>query len=323
MNPYLRLRRCCSRNWTLVAVIGCIEVIGVGAWAKEAGVARIALPDDLRLSLQTQVNEAKGLDPGAFADLLRVKASLPTRESLSRGGGVVDWRPVRDLGSRAFWPIVDELVLAPEKSVGLPESLEAGWRIGLLHALGYLRDRRAEPVLRAIVEASEEPKMIVAAAAAISRNCDDSNLDFLLERAEPGMRNHHAVLQGMAYCHRYRAALRVSEQLLQEEDQIKRIELVEALGGIGTSSVWEMPRIAESGEGEATRETAASTLIDALVHFRDPLTTRFITEALLVIDWDGTSSALQDRADQVELDLKGDVLKVKQRFEDSTLRRFD
>lgn len=320
-----------NRPWRLVhrpamirTVVAALLTVASGesAGGAEGVLLRVeALEESARARLRAGVEQARRDDPGAFVELAEVKRTFPFPEVMPHAG-----RPSPDYGltqlrSRGLWPILNELALEATPGVTLDEASMASWGSGLLFALGNLEDERANDVLRAIVASDAAPEFVGAAAAALSRLCTDANLAFLIEQSHRPREHRSRILTGMSQCHRRAAAERLGEALRTTDSPEERWRFIEALGGVGNVGAWSTPSLARTGEGDATRETAAKFLIEAFVRFED---TRFrdpITHSLLVIDWPGTVAMLERALDPENAEQKEAAARLKLRLENSPLHR--
>jgi len=294
-----------------------------GSAARAEGVLlRVeALEESARARLKAGVEQARRDDPGAFVELAEVKRTFPYPEIIPRGGGLSPVVGLRDLRSRGLWPILNELALEAAPGVTLDEPLLASWRVGLLSALGNLEDERTNDVLRAVVASDAAPEIVGVAAAALSRLCTDANLAFLIEQSHRPREHRSRILTGMSQCHRRAAAERIGEALRATDSPEERWRFIEALGGVGNVGAWSTPSLARTGEGDATRETAARILVEAFLRFEDVSFQYPITHSLLVIDWPGTVEMLERGLDSENAEQKEAAARLKLRLESSPLHR--
>lgn len=155
-----------------------------------------ALPIAAQRTLAASVRAERTSHPERFAAVNDLAGLRPRVYRASRGGRPTVLRELRAMGREALLPMLDVLALS-----GYPRALTADERavleVGLLDAVGELRDRRAEPVLRAAFERMTSPESVRAAARALGRLGGDSEVAALSAAARVAGPRQAAALEGL------------------------------------------------------------------------------------------------------------------------------
>jgi hypothetical protein len=155
-------------------------------------------------SLAAQVREARSHARAAFSAVANLAGLRPAVYRTTRYQRPSVARELRGLGTGALLPMLDVLAVG-----GYPHSLNAEERdvleVGLLDAVGVLRDTRAEPVLRAAFLGSPLDAGVLAAAQGLGALCRDSDIAMLVShRGDAGARGA-AAIEGLGHCRRIEA----------------------------------------------------------------------------------------------------------------------
>jgi HEAT repeat protein len=278
--------------------------VAAAPWTKQHG------------AVQKQIAAARRDDPSAFTALAAVKSRVPELDRKKRGRLAAVTPLLRALGPRALLPMLDE---ATRPETTLTGTARTAWRVGLLEAVGALRDPRATPVLRQLIAEESEVAVIRAAAGALGNLGDLEAVQALTALATTRGPKQLAVIAGMGECRRLPAARTLAGLLARRPGEELALALVKALGELGTAWAWETPRLAALAEGAAVRALAAGALLDAFVrydrHVRDAAATGILlVDAPRTLELIGRARAGAPRALQAELD------RLSRRVERSPLR---
>ncbi len=281
-------------------------------------ISRAEAPSPRYQALLRQISLARKDDPSAFQALAGIKARMPELDRRKRGRLAPVTPRLRALGPRALLPLLEEL--SSSKSGSLGGTARVGWRVGLLEAVGVLRDPRATPVLRRVLQGESDAAIVRAAAAALGALGDQESVDLLTAlSAHPGGKQL-AVIAGMGECRRLAAARTLARLLAQQPREELAAALVRSLGEMGSAWAWETPRLATSPEGPALRGVAARALLDAFVHSAGQLQ-QAAESAILLVDAPGTLELIAQMKSDVPAALRSALERLAQRVAHNPLRR--
>ncbi|MEN8163988.1 MAG: hypothetical protein ABFS37_07660, partial [Acidobacteriota bacterium] len=231
----------------------------------------------------------------AFEGVALVRASVPGLDAAKRGRLAVVGPAFTGLGDGAVPAILERIVLADPGQETWTPSARAAWRIGLLDALGKLRDPRGAAVLEAVCRSPQvEPQTLRVASAALGRLETDSAAAVLVELSrEPGKRGR-AVTAGMGHCRRIPVVRRLVEALREQRDAATHRDVARSLATAASAPVWRAGLARHPEEGREIRSLAARALFEDFVASSDDERKTLVT-ALLVVDHP-TTPGLIDRA---------------------------
>jgi RNase P/RNase MRP subunit POP5 len=191
---------------------------------------------------------------------------------------------LKGLGATALFPMLAEVSVDASPRGDLSESAWTAWRVGLLEAVGMLRDPRSEPVLRAVLDSPETNFAVVKAAAeALGRVGSDAAAAKLVAMAKAKGPKQAAVMAGMGECRRTKVAEALAAAIGARPDDATAKLLLRSLGNVGSAWAWKTPVIAASGEEAAVRSAAAKALVGAFVAYEGEARSD-ATSAILVVD---------------------------------------
>src|SRR5690606_33866457 len=127
---------------------------GGAAHARGRVLSPEALPESSRTLLAAQIERARVTTPDSFLQLDRALEAVPKLDERKRGRLAPVSPMLKRLGQDALWPMVERLAFDAKEA---PAEASAGLAldVGLIEAAGYLRDPRAAPVWRAVLEGPE------------------------------------------------------------------------------------------------------------------------------------------------------------------------
>jgi HEAT repeat protein len=173
-------------------------------------------------------------------------------------------------------------ITAPPRG-DLTDTAWSAWRVGLLEAIGTLRDPRSAAVLTAILDSAETDPMIVKAAAeALGKLGTDTAVQKLLAMSKSGPKSR-AVLAGMGHCRRAAIADALAKVIATKPDADTARVVLKSLGDVGSAAAWATTIVQVSGEEAATRAAAAKALVGAFVAYEGDLR-KLAQAAILVVD---------------------------------------
>ncbi len=155
-------------------------------------------------TLATQVRDARAHNPAIFTAVNSLAGVRPDLYRATRYRRPAVTRELRGLGADALLPMLDVLAVH-----GYARALDTEERdvleVGLLEAVGTLRDARAEPVLRAAFLGSPRPAARLAAAQGLGMLCGDAQVALLTQHASDANGRGDAALEGLGRCRRVEA----------------------------------------------------------------------------------------------------------------------
>lgn len=289
---------------------------GSGALVSPRRVAPAA-----RAELARQIDRAKQQDRAAFQWLTAARASVARLDERKRGSLAAIGPRLKTLGPRALLPMLEHAALNAPSRGSLSSSAWLAWRLGLIEAVGSFRDPRAEPVLRAMVEAElPEAPLRRAAAVAYGKLGTEAVATRLMQRAGRSSTARAVALTALGHCRRTVAAKFLAEQLQRQPSENEVVRIARALGDVGSAWAWRTPIIARSGEAQTVRRIAAQALVDAYpagsVRAR-----QMMARALLVIDHPDTPSFIDSARRRASPEGQERLGRLRDRFRRSPLRR--
>jgi HEAT repeat protein len=317
-----------TRSLAPLALALALGLISGDAHADGALVALDRIPAAQRSTLVSTIQQSRLRDPGAFATVAKLRSQLPTLDAHKRGRLAPLTPALHGLGPAGLMAMLERLAVVAEPHDGLTPTAWMAWRLGLLEAVGALRDPRSEPVLQAIVASDlREPEVARAAAAALGKLGSDSAAKTLIARtnkvgAGPPGAKQLGVLAGMGHCRRTVVAERLATVIRGSSDPQTIALVSRSLGDVGSAWAWQTPVVKQSGEESTTRRTAAAALVDAFVrHGDNRRLAKLITQAILVVDLDATPDLIAEARASAPSSLHGALDRLAKRFANSPLRR--
>jgi hypothetical protein len=248
-----------------------------------------------REELATAIEAARQADQSPFERLAELRRDLPKLIARSRGQRPALTRILRAMGPHALYPMLERLAVAAEPQGELDDRAWTAWTVAMVDAVGSLRDSRAEPVLRAVLERSDLVSEVQRSAArALAKLGTDEVAERLVAMSRRDRPGRPALVAGMGHCRRLAVAGRLAELLASRPGPELAEAAARSLGDVGSLWAWRTPAAAEhAAEQEATRLTAARALVQALVD-RDGAVRATAAKALLVVAHPATPALLAD-----------------------------
>jgi hypothetical protein len=278
----------------LALFFGCaFLLVAQSAWADGVLIAPTALSQKNRERLERRIASARAAHPDAFAAVAALRAELPQLDAYKRGRLPSITPALKALGPDALMAMLEEIAVDADPRGDLTDTAWLGWRVALLEAVGSLRDPRSAPVLVAVLAGPESDFLVLkSAAAALAKEGTDRVVKKLLDLVAKPNDRRLAVLAGMGHCRRTAVAERLGQALAEAATAHEANVVAHSLGDVGSAWAWETPGVAASGDGDATRSTAAQALVDGFVAFDDAAVRKTITQAVLVVDWHETPAMI-------------------------------
>lgn len=313
------------RRALIIATLGLALSLGLATEARADGVALApsALDAKSRKGLADDIADAKRNRPAVFARVGSLRLKMAELDDEKRGRLASVSPILKAMGPEALMPMLEELAFDAAPQGKLTDSAWLAWRVGLLEALGALRDARSASVAEAILAGpnTDGPVMRAAAQALGKLNTVEAanQLIALLPTADVDTRD--AILAGMGHCRRALVAERLAYELSQaNRDQV--LVLARALGDVGNAWAWRTPFVQATGEEGQVRGVAAEALVDAfVVHHDARLLKRHLTQAILVVDHDATPTLIAKARAGADATLDAALDELLARFDRSPLRK--
>jgi len=241
----------------------------------------------------------------------------------ARAQGIPFTMHFKPLGQRALYPMLEALVFDAHTAADLPASASSGLRLGLIEAIGSIRDPRAIPVLAKILEVGRDDKTVRASSEGLARIGTDDALSILTAAAlkaktsDAGNDRERAILSGMHDARRENAARFLAKRLQQSPDAETARVVVKSLGGVGNAWAWKT--LSSQTEASATRGIAANALVDAYVRFPGEVR-EAAAKALLVVDDASTPTLIRQAKSGASRDVSAALDELDRRFANNPTR---
>lgn len=246
-----------------------------------------------RSALEQSIIAERVSKPVAFETLARLRQDLPALDADKRGRAVPVAAILKGMGKDALLPMLNEIAFAGRARDNLTDSAWNAWRVGLVEAVGFLRDGRSAPVLTAILDGSDTDfDLIRAAAGALGKLGTDAAAQKLVTMSRQKNSKQLAILAGMGHCRRAAVVNELATALLAQPDAQTAQVVARALGDIGSAWAWKTPIVQASGEENAVRSVAAKALVASYLRYQDDARSS-IGKAVLMVDSPSTLALIE------------------------------
>ena len=302
---------------TVLAIAAFGAALSLHAGAAHAADGMAAQPSqiaqDARASLAKDIEAFKLAHPEAFEALRNVQGHKPEVYQKARNPIPVVGRELRRLGPSALLPMLEALAFQAPARAGATDQEWTALTVGMLEAVGVIRDPRSGPVLRAIFEGGKaNAEVLRAAAVGMGQLCGDAELSVLIKRSAAGDALRAPAITGLSNCRREGSAKHLAGLLRAAKDEASGELLGKALGRVASSWAWKAMGSASEKEGTAVRELAAKALVDGFVRFGGAARSE-IGRALLMTEHKAASELLARARPSVDASTAAeiDALSVK------------
>ena len=304
---------------SFVAIALSLALLGMStnASAAGAGLDPSDLPASTRSELKTEIEKARATTPELFKAVADIAGQARDLDANARKRGIPLTMHFKPLGHRALFPLLEALVFDSHAEKDLPPSAASALRLGLIEAIGSIRDPRAIPVLARMLELGRDEQTIRASAQGLARIGTDESLKILMAEAtkaktsDAGNDRERAILSGMHDARREAAAHFLVRRLQQNPDVDTARVVVRSLGGIGNAWAWKT--FSDQSEASATRSIAASAIVDAYVRFRGEVREQ-AAKSLLVVDDASTPTLIAKAKKDASRDVTAALEELERRF---------
>jgi hypothetical protein len=269
--------------------------LGVSGAAQADGLAArvVDVPEPSRRAIAAEIAKAKVADPQAFEAVRKARGVRREFYGQRRNPVPTAGRELRALGPSALWAMVDALAFDAPPRDGLSDAEWTALTVGLIEAVGVLRDPRSGPVLGAVFASGPPaPRVAKAAAVALGRLCGDAELGLLAKHTEAGDARRLAAIHGLGECKRVESVDRLAALLAVETDAATVEALASALGAVGSSWAWTAMGPQAEARGLAVRKTAATALVAAYAQ-RSREARASLGRALAAVEYPETAALIE------------------------------
>jgi hypothetical protein len=256
------------------------------------------LPATSRSSLKADIEQARIETPDLFRQVHDVARRAGELDAAARRPGMPLTMHFKVLGPRALMPMLEMLAFEGHAPSDLTATAHAALRVGLVEAVGIVRDARAVPVLARIALRERDVDMTRASADALGRlgtNEAFTALVTALESAESGATGGGervlALLAGVGSSRRVDGVKLLTKRLDARPDAVTAKAIARSLGTAGNAWAWKT--LASRTDEATVRELAARALVKAYGAYSGEARMA-ASNALLVVDDVHTPSLIAD-----------------------------
>jgi hypothetical protein len=273
----------------LKSILGSSVLLGAIFFSQNAladGVllAPSALSNADRAKLTSQVQADRAGNPAAYKAVRSVKGHRPEVYRNFRNPYPTTSREFRGMGAPGLLAMLDALALDAPTRGSLTDAEWDALAIGMLEAVGMLRDVRARPVLLAAFEASARPEVLNAVARALGRLGGDPELAMLTKHAKKGDSLMLAAIHGLGQLRRVEAAKHLASLLASTTDEAVAEEIANALGTTGSSWAWKAFGAKYATQALEVRKVCAQALASGFVRVKGTAARNAISEGILMVE---------------------------------------
>jgi hypothetical protein len=303
------------RGVVIVAIATAAATVSGSACARGAVLSPSDVPAAARSQLESAVAQARKDDPKSFEDVAALRRRLPELDAQKRGDVVTVALPLEDMGPRALWPIVEELVFAAQPPTDLSPGAWRDWRVALIEALGLLHDVRTEPIVLALLARNDaDVPLLRASVEAAGRLGTRAVITKMLALKPADAALRRAVWEGMGECHQLACVQALSVALTTGRDAETTAIVARSIGRSASSWAWQTPALAATGEGPAVRAAAAKALMNALPAASPGASRESLFRALGVVEDRSTAQLARDLRKKADPELARDLDKLIDRL---------
>ncbi len=290
-----------NRLWLAAALAAVtLSLVSNSAYADGLIGRASALKAKTRAKLQKTIASYRSATPEAFAAVRDVKGHRPEVYRKRKNPVPNVSLELRRLGRAALLPMLEALAFqAPERG-SLKDDEWRALKVGMLHAVGILRDKRSAAVLQLAFDKAQHARVQTAAALALGRLCDTQSYQLLEKSARGAGSKRTAAIRGLGQCRQLKSAKLLAELLYNGPADSVTIALGESLGFVGSSWAWRAMGPKAKDKGLAVREVAAAALVPAFIDYTGKARTA-IKIGLTMVEYPGMATLVAEhrhRADE-------------------------
>ncbi len=253
------------RKFIATAVFAATAFIAGGAAADGLAANADAIPSAERVTLQADITSFKASNAAAFEAVLNVQGHRPEVYRRFRNPIPMVGRELRRLGQPALLPMLEALAFKAPALDGVTEVEREALTVGMLEAVGTLRDARSSSVLQAVFKADHTTFVTRNAAEAMGQLCDASSLELLSSSLASPKRM--ASIAGLGECRSVAAAQLLADQLDATTSPAEAARIGQALGVLSSSWAWKTLGAERAAEGMSVRTIASEALTRGFLRF--------------------------------------------------------
>lgn len=264
--------------------------------ALTAGAADAPLPGSWRAVLQEQIARARKERPQDFARVDSAVSRVGLLDARKRGTLAPVSPLFRELGPDALWPMVERLAFPSEQAQGMEQdSARLALAVGLMEALGELRDARLVPLWEDLLETGADTRAPVlrAAAGALARMETLEAAQTLIAVSRQGGPRGEAAQEKLGECRLLVAARALADALAARPGSEEARRLARSLGDAGSAWAWKTSGASARSEEGAVRRVAAEALVRAYSHYTGDVR-QALSNAVLRVDAPETASLIDE-----------------------------
>jgi len=226
------------------------------------------IPQAERVKLLAEIAALKQSNPTAFKEVHDVKGHLPEGYLKQRNPVPLVGRELRRLGKSALLPMLEALAIKEPPRRGAAAHEWEALKVGMLEAVGVLRDVRSAAVLHAIFKGKQSHPVEQTAGEAMGKLCDASSLELLRVSLSAGQKRTSAI-HGLGQCRRLAAAKLLTAELATVGSPGEARLIARSLGKLGSSWAWQAKGPQWAAEGAKVRKLLAVALVRSYLRFGD------------------------------------------------------
>lgn len=284
-------------------------------------IAVMVMSASISPELARDIAAARLAHPEAFAQVDELRRSADTIDAKKRGGQVAPMgRMLKSLGPNALMPMLEALATPTLEGAPVTEGGRLSLTVGLLEAVGVLRDARALPVLEAVLDSrTESPLVTRAAADAYGFMQTDAVAARLVSLASGTDARARAVREGMGSCRRVVVARALAGAVESTVEVRPQVELARTLGDVGNAWAWQTPGVVARAEENEVRLVVARALVNAFVRWSGDARNA-AGNALLVVDSRDTPALIAAASASATVETRAALSALSARFERNPVR---
>ena len=245
-----------------------------------------------RVKLEASVQKARAQNPKAFEAVRDVKGHRPEHYRNNRNPYPTASRELRGLGPAALLPMLEALALDAPPRGDLTDAEWDALAIGMMEAVGVLRDTRARPVLHAAFAAKGlRPAVLSATARALGRLGGDPELALLVKHAKAGDPLELHAVEGLGQARRLESAKHLAARLADSKDADVSRMAARSLGILGSSWAWRALGPSAEKTGLEVRRVCADALAKGMARQSTKIRTT-LAESILMVQHPDTVALL-------------------------------
>ncbi len=307
-----------------VVTVGSLSMAASSMAAEPGGLAlqSIQLGAADRTRLQHDVMADRLARPAAYDVVAVAKGCRPDGWRTARTPEPNCSRELRALGPAGLLPMLNALALdwSPKglsTDVGLRTQEERALTVGMLEAIGTLRDTRARPVLHAMwQQARGRADMLAplgrqmtvarATAEALGRLGGALELQVLQAHLRPDDPLYAAAIAGLGLCKRTDSAQLLVTALANAKDDATQRWIVQAMGALASSWSWQALGRVRMEDGLRVRQRVTDALLPLLAKTQSESRER-VVESLQLADLPDLPARLANLRATADATLRHDI----------------